>query len=85
MASVFWSCEGSLWIKFLETRVSVLGDTCHNQFGAICTDTKEFKTTNSKGPAKKEDESSLLLDNARPQTILRTKEAVATVGGLWGK
>lgn len=47
----------------------------------ICADIKQVKTTNLQGAAKRKMiQVSLLRDNARPQTDLCTRVAVAVVG-----
>jgi hypothetical protein len=49
MVNVFWGSEGILFVEILKR--------CHNKFRAICAHIK-VKTTNLKGSAKQEDESS---------------------------
>jgi hypothetical protein len=53
MAGIIWDSEGILLVEFLND------ERCHNQFRAICADIKEVNSTNLKGSAKQEDESSL--------------------------
>jgi hypothetical protein len=76
MATVFWSSEGSLWMELLETCATINSKRYMQTLKSFKQRIRSFRSNRKMNQV-------LLLDNTRPQTSLRTTDAIATVGGLF--